>query len=96
MTKYNVLLGLLCVIFTVSAFGGHFGYTVNGVPQGGMVEQTSPGALGVVDWIFDSIGFFFSMVAFRVDGVPAFINAIFVIMSIMVVVLIVSLIRGTD
>jgi hypothetical protein len=96
LSKYNLLLGLLIVMFAVGGVGGHFGYSVNGVPQGGVIGGSSPGILGVVDWIWSSIGFLFSMVTFRVDNMPSFVSAIFVIMSIMVVVLIVSLIRGTD
>ena len=34
-TKLGVLTLLLFIIFSVSMFGNHFGYTVDGVPHGG-------------------------------------------------------------
>lgn len=94
LTKYSVLLGLLIVQCFSGLIGGHFGYTVNGVPQGGAVSAVAPGILGVVEWVWDSMIFMFHMVTFQVDGMPAFVNIIFIIMSIMTVFLIVSLIRG--
>jgi len=94
LSKYSLLLGLLIVISFSGLIGSHFGYTVNGVPQGAGISETAPGILGVVEWVWDSMVFMFNMVVFRVDGVPAFVGVIFIVMSIMTVFLIISLIRG--
>jgi hypothetical protein len=96
LSKYALLLGLLITIFFTGLMGGHFGYTVNGVPQSGNLSASEPGILGVLSWSWEGIKFMFSMVTFRVDGMPAFVSVIFVIMSIMTIFLIVSLIRGND
>jgi hypothetical protein len=94
LSKYGLLAGMLCVMIFSSLVGGHFGYTVNGVPQTADLSLATPGFLGVVEWVWDSIVFMFNMVTFRVDGMPVFVSAIFVVMSVLVVFLIVSLIRG--
>lgn len=109
VTKYGLLMFLLVVMMTVSIFGGYFGYTVRGVPQGVSVERSEPtwwenslefvglGALvGVMSFTWNAIGFLFNMATFQIDNMPVFISVIFLIMSILVVAIIVSLIRGTD
>jgi hypothetical protein len=97
LSKYAVLAGLLSVIFSVSLFGNHFGYTVNGVPQGAaLTHGTSPGLLGIVDFLWDSTVFMFNMTTFQVDGMPAFVATIFLIMGLMAVFIIVNIVRGTE
>jgi hypothetical protein len=96
MSKYAVLGALVVVILVVGLFGYHFGYTVHGVPQGAEVAEGEPGILGVVEYVFGSIGFLLSMVSFRVDGMPIFIGTIFIFMGLMSLMLLISLVRGTD
>lgn len=88
-TKLAVLTLFLIVIFTVSVIGGHFGYTVDGVPQGGAIES-EPGFLGAISWAWNGLGFFYNMVAFNIDGVPTEISVIFLIMSLITIYMIVS------
>lgn len=95
LSKYGLLIGLLIVMLTVGAFGNHFGYEVNGVPQGSSLTQgANPGLLGILDFAWDSIVFMFNMTTFQVDGVPAWVGMIFLIMGLAVVFLIVEIIRG--
>jgi len=96
LSKYSLLLGLLIVMVVTGLFGSHFGYTVNGVPQGGVLMEEAPGVLGIFSWVWSGITFMFQMVTFRVDGMPIFIGVIFGVMSVMVVFLIVSLVRGSN
>jgi hypothetical protein len=105
VTKYGLLIGLLIIMVVVGLFGGHFGYTVHGVPQGGQVyEEPDIGGwlswvepiLGIVSWVWDGITFMWDMVTFQIDGMPVFISSVFLIMSLLSVFLILSLIRGTD
>jgi len=95
LSKYDVLGGLLIVQFFTGMIGSHFGYTVNGMPQGALVSASEPGLLGVVEWVWDSMVFMFQMVSFQIDNMPAAISVIFVVMGIMTVWLIINLIRGT-
>lgn len=48
-SKLGLLAALLVIIFTVSAFGGHFGYTVNGMPKGGETSVLPPGEYKIGD-----------------------------------------------
>ena len=81
-SKLGVLALLLVIIFTVSVFCGHFGYSVDGVPQGGIVEG-KPGLLGAVQWGWDALVFLFNMMSFQIDGVPELIGIVFIIMSLL-------------
>jgi len=97
LSKYSLLIGLLIIMLTVGLMGNHFGYEVDGVPQGAALTQGgTPGLLGIVDFVWDSIVFMFNMTTFQVDGVPVWVGAIFLIMGLMVVFLIVNIIRGND
>lgn len=89
-TKLGVLALFLVIIFTVSAFCSHFGYTVDGVPQAGFIEG-QPGLLGAVQWAWDGLGFLFNMMTFQIDGVPELIGIIFIIMSILSLFIVVSI-----
>ena len=95
-TKYAVLAGLIIVILVTGAFGSHFGYTVEGVPQSVETTDDQPGILGALEWAWDNIVFLLNMVAFRVDGMPSWVSMIFIFMAAMCVVLIASLVRGTN
>lgn len=90
-TRFGILILLLFIIFTVSAIGDHFGYTVDGVPQGGEVVESSPGILGVISWGFGAVGFLFHVMSFQVDGMPELMGMVFIIMSLISVVIFVSL-----
>lgn len=96
MNKYAVLAGLAIVILVVGLFGAHFGYTVNGVPQGAELGEGQPGFLGALEYAFAGIAFLVSMAAFRVDGMPVWISSIFIFMAMMAIMLIASLVRGTE
>lgn len=96
MNKYAVLAGLVIVILVTGLMGAHFGYTVNGVPQGAEVQEGEPGILGALEYAFASIGFLVSMVAFRIDGMPVWISSIFIFMGIMSIMILASLVRGTE
>ncbi len=95
MSKYSLLLLLLLIIFSTSIFGGHMGYTVDGMPQGSITSNESdPGTFGAFGWAWDSAKYMFHMSTFQVDSMPVWIASIFTIMSLMVTFLIISLIRG--
>lgn len=95
-TSYAVLALMLVIILTVSVFGGHFGYTVNGVPKAGAVSGNNPGLLGALGWVWDSVQFFFDILSFRIDGMPSWFSAVMIFMLLMVVFILIKLIRGTD
>lgn len=104
LTKYGLLFFFLIVMVTVSIFGSYAGYEVNGVPQ----EQWETGKLqldwwnpltwivDVLNWIWGCISFLFYMVTFQIDGMPGPVSMIFIVTSLMVAFLIISLIRGTE
>jgi hypothetical protein len=93
-TNYALTALLVVIQGVVGLFGSYFGYTVDGVPMAGYVSGESPGIFGVVEFIWESIEFYFNMLTFQVDDMPIFIGMIFIIMGIMTVVLIINLIRG--
>ncbi len=85
LTAYGLTFFLLVMDFTVGIFGGYAGYTVNGVPV------AEGGSIGL-----DSFQFLFDMSTFQVDGMPAFLSAVFLIFNLLVVLLIIRLLRGND
>jgi hypothetical protein len=112
ITKYGIIFLFLVIIFTVSLFGGHIGFKVDGVPQGGditdITQERHEGFWwnvvyfwhleGVADFLtvaWNGMSFLFNMLLFRIDGMPVVFSAIFWIMSFMVLIVIVSLARGT-
>jgi len=108
ISKYGLLLGLLIIMVVASIFGGHFGYSVSGVPHGWEAAQAGSSWWGnvlefwgfgavmdVVAFTLESINFMFNMALFRIDNMPAFISVIFLVMSLMTAYLIVNLVRGT-
>ena len=96
ITSYGLLIFLLITIFSVSIFGGYAGYTVDGVPVGGELSTQEPGILGIIEWVWDSLNFMFHMITFQIDGMPAVINSIFLILSLLTAFLILRLIRGVS
>ena len=111
-TKLGVLTLLLFIIFTVSAFGNHFGYTVDGVPKGGTEyleyeqEHWSEAEYGFdvvteywneLRWAKRSmekgnaLTFYIDMMQFKVDGVPAELELVFMGMSLLCIFILVSL-----
>jgi hypothetical protein len=95
-TSYAVLAMILVIIFTVGAFGAHIGYTVNGIPTASEVSGENPGIFGALGWVWDSIQFFFDLLTFRIDGMPAWFSYVMILLLLMVIFIIVKLIRGTD
>lgn len=93
ISRYGLMALLLTVMAVVSGFSSYAGYTVQGELQGGVAEGT-PGIFGVVTWVWNSMKFMFQMVTFQVDNMPMVVCIIFGVMSLMVVYLIVSTIRG--
>lgn len=93
ISRYGLMALLLTIMATVSGFSSYAGYTVQGELQGGVAEG-APGILGVVTWVWESMKFMFQMVTFQVDNMPMVVSVIFGVMSLMVVYLIVSTIRG--
>lgn len=94
--KYAVLAGLIITILVTGLFGAHFGYSIDGVPQRQDAIDDNPGIIGVVEYVFDSLGFLFSMVTFQIDGMPTWISAVFIFMSLMALTLVISFVRGTE
>lgn len=47
-----------------------------------------------LDSVWKAMGFFFAMISFRMDGMPEFISAFFIVISLLSLYLFVSLIRG--
>lgn len=89
-SRLAILTLLFVIIFTVSIFGGRFGYTVNGVPQGGTVEG-KPGILMAIIWGWNALQFFFDMIFFQVDGMPEVFSFIFLLMALISIYILVSL-----
>lgn len=81
-SKYALLAFILVVMFTMSIFGAHFGWTVEGVPKGGGIGATP--------------SFLWDMVTFRIDNMPIIINAVFDIVIILLVFMAVNWVRGID
>lgn len=60
-------------------------------------NQINPTPLGFIGEIFASIGFFFKLMFFQVENIPAIITIIvFYPLNIALFLLIISIIRGTD
>ena len=81
-SKYALVTLILILIMTMGAFGSHFGYEVDGVPQGGDVGTTPQ--------------FLWDMATFQIDGMPPLMAGIFDIIVILIVFVIVNWIRGTN
>jgi len=70
-TKLGALAFLVFIMIVLSVFGGHFGYTVHGEPEGGEVSLISA-------W-----GYFAGMMTFSIDDTPALFSWAFIFMCIM-------------
>jgi len=66
-------------MLVVSMFGAHFGYTVDGVPQGG-------GDFSIIK----GMSYFYDMTTFSIDGAPAELSAVFLLITLLSVFIIVS------
>lgn len=86
------------MILLMSLVGAHFGFTVDGVPQGGIkqVPIFQPGTHIIIGHESVDIGFgdiwdyFSSMILFKVDNVPYVLNYVFVFMGLISLVILVS------
>jgi hypothetical protein len=96
MSSYILMGAFIVILLTVSIFGGHFGYTVNGVPHAGAVSTQNPGIFGALGWVWDSVQFLFEMMTFQIDGMPAWWSGVSIFMVLMIAYLFIKLIRGTD
>lgn len=94
MSSYSVLISLLTIQLTVGAFGGYAGFTVNGVPYE-IMQLEQPNLVTIASWAWNSVSFMWHMVTFNVDGVPAFLNLVFLLMGLTTLFLIVKLARGS-
>lgn len=92
---YLILLAILIINFTVSQMGLFVGYTVNGVAVSSSVNSGAPGILGIIEWVWDSLGFMWNLITFQVDDIPSLIGAIFLIIQLMLIFIIIKLIRGS-
>lgn len=81
-TKYAVLTLILVLEFVVGIFCSHFGWAVDGIPQGGDIGSTP--------------SYLWDMAKFNIDGMPAMFSFIFDLINIVIVTLALSWIRGTD
>lgn len=96
LSSYGLLIFLLLVIFSVSFFGSLAGYTVNGVPLGGSLSTEAPGIFGIIEWVWDSLEFLYNMMSFQIDGMPIYINMVFLGLSLLTSYLVLRLIRGVS
>jgi hypothetical protein len=81
-TKEGIFFFLVFFILAVSVFGGHFGWTTNGVPAGGD------------NILLDTFGFFSAMVFFNIDGLPAVFNIVFSLVNILTLFVGLLILRG--
>lgn len=82
-TKYEVIALILFIMGAVSIFGAHFGYEANGIPSG-------EGGIGATP------AFLYQLVTFQISGVPVFMSAFVGIMILLIILVAVSWIRGSD
>lgn len=80
MTKISVTILLLVIMLTVSTFGAHFGWSVDGVPKG------AEGNFNIIS----GMSYFYDMVTFSIDGVPGEISAIFLLVTLVSIYIIVT------
>ena len=78
MTKIGVLILILFVMLVVSVFGAHFGYAVDGVPKGGDFS------------LVQGMSYFYDMTTFNIDGMPAEMSAVFILITLLSIYIIVT------
>lgn len=101
MNKYGTLMAIMLFLvistFLASSIVG-FDPTIN--PATGMSPIGDPGDLSVTNALaiaFNSLGFFFNLLLFKVEGIPNFINLlVFWPLTIGLFFMLISLIRGSD
>lgn len=106
-TRIAVLALFLVIIFSVSAFGSHFGFDVEGVPESSQEQEQSSGGIEIdIPFLSDDVvvdldsqndrtgifEYYWMVTTFQVDPdvVPEQISTVFLIMSILSVVILVS------
>ena len=83
-SKFGVLALLLVLMFVPAIFAAHFGYTVNGVPEGGL--STNSGGM-----VLDAIGYLTHSLTFSIDGMPPAMGFFFIFVIIMMIAVIISM-----
>lgn len=98
MNKYTMLWTVIVfnIVLTLTAYA-MTGFGVNGDFLSGTPGTGTFGALDFFIVIIRVVPFFFQLVTFQVTGVPALITAVvFIPINIVMLLMIVSLIRGTE
>lgn len=81
-SKYALLTLILVMVFTLAAFGSHFGYEVNGIPKGGEI--------GVEPL------FLWDLATLSIDGLDPLFGMAFDIIIILVGFIALSWVRGNN
>lgn len=94
MTAYSLFISLVTIQLVVGMFGGYAGYTAHGVPHE-IASLVQPNLVTIATWVWNSVNFMWDMITFDIDGMPAFINMVFLLMAMSSVFLLVKLVRGS-
>lgn len=91
---YLILLAILIINLCVNQMGLWCGYTVDGVAVASTASTEAPGVFGIIEWVWDSLSFMWNLTTFQVDGIPAILTGVFIIMQLILIYIIIKLIRG--
>lgn len=80
INSYGLVILMALIIFVTGLFGSHFGYSVNGELVQGAGWEDFMGAL----------------VTFQIDGMPAFMSIIFILMPVFAGWILYRQLRGQD
>ena len=101
MSKYAIIGFYFLVIVVIGYFGSGYGYTVNGVTGNTTTNitagmPTQPDDTNFVAWSWEAVKFLFNFATFQIVGIPLLFSAFFWVLNIMVGLVIIGIIRGTD
>lgn len=95
MNDNDVLFTSIIIILVLIVVGGNLGLSLSGEIEKPDLDNKPPGLLGVLDWCWNGVAFFFGMLAFSVPGVPAWLSAIFLLMTLGIVWILLKWVRGS-
>lgn len=98
MSKYGTLITIsLFLILSTFLAMSITGFNPSVDPTTGLTPIGEPNFFTILQTIWNSLGFFFNIMFFNVEGIPSFINIIvFWPLTIGLFFMIISLIRGTE
>lgn len=96
MGDNDIILTTICILLVLIVVGGNIGLNVSGTLEKPDLDDSPPGLLGVLDWCWSGAQFFFAMIAFTVPGLPGWLSALFLALTLGTLFVLLKFVRGSN